>query len=600
VRGVEQTAVAATLVVVLGTTAAFGNEIGGAVARGLIGATTGAMDGGEPAAATTRAASLGGDPLPEAAPPRGEQLMANDWRRRVLDLCAVFIIACSGGVDDNPKTSPRPPAPARNERIERQRKVDEADPRRENRRPAGGRPLPGRGLFLLPNQRQYLEDLQQCGYSPCRIESTVPSAVAVAANGVLPPVAAPAPEVPDVPLDQPVVPIPGVEDGAPPPGAEAPPPGPGALGAVDDGLGGALAGAVAGALAGADAGDLAVGVGAGVADELVTDALDDVDVPVPGIAGVAGDVVAGVITGVDPEDLAIGAGLSVGQAGVLSLTGAAAPYLAPFLGLLTSPVTGNVPGPVSLAGGLVGTVLGGPLGGLIGGLAGGLLDGVLGWGGTPKSTVLTDEIDVSGDGRPDQVVALEEDGDLAYRVAAADLGHLPLQQVAYTLHSQEVYVNSSGDVREPDRYRPGRGRLETRHYLGADYTFQPLVPGSDAPTLRIAPPRWDDDSEDLPRLEGFQISAEEHQRLATALGAAQGVVAGGDPRVEALRAHVTQAGHPLPTLQFRQVDEQQGVYFRRDVDGDGVPDLLRTFPQIPGLLDGDGRNELVRASAATP
>lgn len=627
-RGLEKAAVAGTLVVALGATLPYGAEAAEVAGERIV-----AMVNGETAAAAaerqglsvTSAASADQAPQAGTQPPEQQVAGLPGWARRALDLGACAIIACSNGIDGNPKTQPLPPRPSRQERIERQQKVDDADPRKGNRRRGGGPPLrlPG-GFLLFPWQQKYLEDYDRCGgICPEPIDSSVPGEVIVASNGGWPLGVVPEPEQPDVSLTEPVVPIPDpqpdvslTEPVVPIPlpdgeiGAEQVPPTIGALpDAVDDGIAPGVVGAIGGAINGRPIDDIAVGVGAGVADEVVTDALDGLDIPVPGVAGAAGNLVASLINGVDLDDLAVDTAIDIGTSSLLSTVGAAAPIAGPLLGVITSALTGDqIPGPGSVFGSVLGAVFGGPLGGLVGGLLGGLLDGFLGWG-KPSSFTITEDVDVTGDGEPDEITGLLDDDGIGYSVPVNELlaQNHPFRQATYKLREYSA-VAHEGVLKNPEECHGTcreSGIPGTHYFLESRYEFEPLFPTTGTAGFGEGLPVWQSDGErSYDILEGGrEITEAEYLALAESLGGVSGSVPGSDPRFEQLRTYMPRYSDEYSdkfALRFDQADKEQGIYFRQDLNGDGVPEVLRTFPKIEDFLDGDGRTELVGVGVPRP
>jgi hypothetical protein len=398
----------------------------------------------------------------------------------------------------------------------------------------------------------------------------------------------------------------------------------GAPGPLGAGMATAAASAVHGALFGGLEGvDVARAAAGSIAGSAVQDALSDV--PVPGLGGAVGGFVNGAIRGGDLEDLGIDAGLKLASSGLASMVGpvnsllggtvSAAPIIGPFLDLWTSGLTGREPpGPGTMMGGAVGTMLGGPIGALAGGFVGGLLDGVLGWG-KPKSVTLTEKLDLSGDGTPDEVVMHPQKDAFSYVVDADGAKTMPLQSVEYELLTLSE-LERAEEMEKPWQYRtfdrvPGNvgpgspfgSSLSSRfglgngnplhrdtYYLKATYNYKPLFPSTGGASTSIAGP--EKDHEDSRFQGGYEISPEQYQALTQALGGTKGALDGADPRAELLREHVG-AGWADGRLQFRQADKNQGLYFRQDVNGDGAPDLLRAFPKIDGFVDGDNRVEVV-------
>lgn len=352
-----------------------------------------------------------------------------------------------------------------------------------------------------------------------------------------------------------------------------------------------------------------------LAGSAVKDALNDVlpttgGQPWPGVGSAAGGLVSGLIAGADLGDLAVDAAIKVGASNLVAVAGGAAPIVGPALGLFTNALTGKGFSPLSTIGSALGGVFGGPLGALGGGLVGGLIEGVLGIG-EPSSFTISDKLDVSGDGQPNRIIGLLDGNGIGYNVPISELlaqDH-PFQHATYELESFrgksyqgefKTYEDCRGS------YCNSFGSWETRYFLSAEYEFAPLFPSTGTAGIETTSPHWEGDNDaetwhDDTLQGGIELTEEQYQALTRDLGGASGTIAGDDTRFELLRPYVPSS---RGSVQFNQVNASDGVYLRRDLNGDGAPDVLRWFPEIEGFLDGDNRAEpvglAVPRSSTTP
>lgn len=362
----------------------------------------------------------------------------------------------------------------------------------------------------------------------------------------------------------------------------------------------AVVGAALGQLDGGAVVDAALG---GIADSVVTNTLGDIGVGGT-VANAAGNFINGLLQGGEAGDLALKAGVDIAASNILQVFGDAAPIIGPFLSLWTSALTGGaLPGPGSVIGSVLGGVFGGPLGALGGGLVGGLLDGLLGFG-KPASFDITDKVDVSGDGVPDQIEGLTSDTDYRYTVTSG-IEKLPIREANIWLEERQVPTGE---------YADDSIVTESRYTVKGGFIFEPLTPSTDAPMVRLdttnalrekASPAlvaentpeengFDDDPDSsLPgrrgTVLGYEVTEAEFRALEAALGGDRVQIGATDPRMALVRPY---AGL-IEGVQFRQETSTEGLYFRYDINGDGAPDLFRTFPQIEGFVDGDGATRLV-------
>lgn len=240
---------------------------------------------------------------------------------------------------------------------------------------------------------------------------------------------------------------------------------------------------------------------------------------VPGVGSAVGSLVSGLIQGADSSDLAVDAGIKIGTSNLLALAGGAAPVLGPLVGVITSALTGKaVPGPGSLFGSTLGAVFGGPLGALGGGLIGGLIDGLLGWG-KPSDFTVTEGLDVSGDGKPDEISGLLDDGK-GYRhsVPVNDLlaQQHPFRQATYELRAYDA-VSHEGvlkNVEDCGGTCARSGQPGTYYFLENRYEFEPLFPTTATAGFGEGLPVWRSDGEtSYDILEGgTQVTADSTRR----------------------------------------------------------------------------------------
>lgn len=577
------------------------------------------------------------NPRPPYQPPAGPRVMGP--LERVRNVCIGILIGCANILNGNPRLAvPAVPPPS-----QRRNELEEVLENSEDR----SRPNPGatpnpddetfgpprraprlRGvspIFLLPGQIRYLEDIQRCGVSPCpaNVDSFLPGGGELVALGG--PAAIPAP--PALPWNPQV--LPPEQLGA-------------ALGTVAAGqpldqtaldlLTGTVVPNAAGeivdtGLEGIGATPVETEVAVGTTKVLVGSLFDDgVEIEqvaaavVPPLVndqfgGLLGDSGApGAFAGRLILDGDVGAA-AVDEGGRLVAT--AVPDIAPFVPLASKLILGQNVKAGDVAGPLVSVALTpalGPFAPIAGAAFGTVINAI---DGPPPRIAVTEDLDLNGDGLDDEV-EISTTG-LGY-VYTLDRGveTLPLDQVSFVLEERDVGIEAKARGDDSEYWSVvGRGntnRVETEYFLSATYDYAPLYPHTEPARTQLGrdsmeggAPRAsavDDDTGGL--VTGYRITREDYERLRADLGAttvasessgrgpgrylvSTGTLAGGDPRSTALDRYRGEAG----AARFTQPDTGQGVYFRDDLNGDGVQDVGRWFPALEGHVVGDNRVEQV-------
>jgi Ca2+-binding RTX toxin-like protein len=270
---------------------------------------------------------------------------------------------------------------------------------------------------------------------------------------------------------------------------------------------------------------------------------------------------------------------------ILGLASAVFSFVPGDVGRIGSMVTGIASNVALLMAGAINPVLG------VVGIFAAFLGGVLGL--SKPSKVPLGEFDALGTGTANAKVDFTiSDKDFRYTLTSG-LDRLDIEGASFRLHAVEVVPEyeysdrGSGDrlrgyrlAREDD----DRDDVVTKYYLDADFIFGGLFGGM-TDKARGSLPSFDDgqgrDGDGL--VTGYEISEADYNRLKRFLGE-EGSLSGNDGRMDLLKDFVGDAG----PVAFYQKDSDKGLITFQDVNGDGIPDLVRQDIEVGKYRDGDG------------
>lgn len=221
------------------------------------------------------------------------------------------------------------------------------------------------------------------------------------------------------------------------------------------------------------------------------------------------------------------------------------------------------------------------------------------FGGKPKTTKLTDKMDVTGDGSNDLVKWHLKDWNYLYSTSASDSG-LKMKNFSFSLHNPTMqmqidsdsgeYYSSNRPARSGDDEYGQRGKTEDRYYLSLDVGFEALFAGITNESGAGKRFSVNSDSESGTTIsEGIELSKEQYDALLKAFGEKGEFSnnAAGKEAFEKFRPFLGELG----TVGFEQTAAAHGMNFYLDVNQDGNLDRVQQFMDLSKVDGPDYKGE---------